>query len=180
GYAQKCGDKIFNVLAAVDGSGRQVAEYAKMHPFSYGGEASVFSAGDKLSVFEYGGVRFGLTVCYDLRFPEIYRELSKSCQCIIVSANWGAARSEHWKTLLKARAIEEQCYIVGCNCVCGSGMICGGESAIYSPDGSLIQRAASEEALIFADVSAEIVFNIRSEFPQMDDRRPEIYRNFYE
>ena len=180
GYAQRRGRQIFNVLAAVDRDGGLLAEYAKIHPFSFGGEDKVFSAGDRLSVFSCCGIDIGLTICYDLRFPELYRELSKSCQCIIVSANWGAARASHWSTLLRARAIEDQCYIVGCNCICGTGMTCAGGSEVISPDGKPLQTADEKEALLFAEITAENVNNIRSAFPLANDRRNEIYRNFYE
>ncbi len=180
GYAEKSGDKIRNILAAVDKNGNITAKYAKLHPFSLGGEADIFTAGELLSCFDVGDMRFGLSICYDLRFPELYRQLSKNCGCLIVSADWAAERTEHWLALLKARAIENQCYVIGCNCCCDVGMKCGGSSVIYDPDGKLLSAATEKEQLVFAEISDNSVQKIRSSFPQMSDRRNDIYRNFYE
>lgn len=180
GYAKKCGETIQNTLAAVDSDGLLAAEYAKIHPFSIGGEDKVFSAGDKPVCFSFGGIDFGLTICYDLRFPELYSALAVRCGCIINSANWGAARNDHWLALLKARAIEDQCYIVGCNCICDVGMMCGGHSAVFAPDGEQAACAYNDECLLMADISSEKVNSIRSAFPKANDRRFDIYRNFYE
>ena len=180
GYAEIRGECIYNTLAAVSPDGVIMAGYSKIHPFSYGKEHEHFAAGDRISYFRCGGLSIGLSICYDLRFPELYSALAEHCDCAIVSANWGAARAQHWDTLLKARAIEDQMYVVGCNCVCSVGMICSGGSAIIAPDGTELQHAVSDEALLCAEISAEKVHNIRSAFPQRNDRRPDIYRNFYE
>ncbi len=180
GYARKCDGKVYNTLVAVDSSGRPIAGYDKMHLFSIGGESDVCTAGTEICVFNYGGFSFGLTICYDLRFPELYSKLAETCDCIIVSANWGAARTEHWDTLLRSRSIETQCYVAGCNCLCTEGMECGGNSAIYAPDGTRISFAGESEKLIYADISENIINNVRAVFPQRNDRRIEIYRNFYE
>lgn len=158
------------------------AAYDKIHPFSYGGECSVYSAGSKLVKAEVCGETVGLTVCYDLRFPELYQALSGSCSVILVIANWPDKRSEHWKALLKARAVENQCYIAGCNrCGEGGGLSYSGDSAVYSPAGKLICAAESyKDELIFADVRREECAAVQGSFPVKKDRRPDLYRDFYE
>ncbi len=179
GYAERCGDKLYNRLVCADKQGRVTALYAKMHPFSCGGE--VFSGGSEPVTFTLGGMRLGLTVCYDLRFPELYQQLSKSCDAVIVSANWNGSRREHWLTLLRARAIENQCYILGCNIIGhADGIDYSGDSVIYAPDGAKLAFASSEAGLLTADIDSGSVQRLRSEFPLKNDRKIEIYRNFYE
>ncbi len=180
GYAERCGDKIFNRLAFADKDGEICARYAKLHPFVVGGE-SCFTGGNEIVSFPISGMEIGLTICYDLRFPEIYTELSKRCHAVIVSANFPLSRREHWLTLLRARAIEDQCYILGCNRTGFGGDIeYGGDSIVFAPDGTVLSRADSGEQLLFADIDAVTVEEQRTSFPVRNDRRIEIYRNFYE
>lgn len=182
GYAENIGGRIYNRLAFADRSGEICARYSKLHPFTFGGEAEVYSPGSEVCAFSLDGMEFGLTVCYDLRFPELYRQLSKTCGCIIVSANWPKSRREHWLTLLKARAIENQCYMIGCNRAgSGGGLEYSGDSVIFAPDGGeLAVSAEGAEQLIFSDIDKELVRTLRESFPVQNDRRNEIYRNFYE
>ncbi|MGN1341354.1 MAG: nitrilase-related carbon-nitrogen hydrolase [Oscillospiraceae bacterium] len=157
------------------------ASYDKLHPFSYGGECSVYSHGNRLVTAKVCGEIVGLSVCYDLRFPEVYQALSRSCSVILVIANWPDKRSEHWKTLLKARAIENQCYIAGCNrCGNGGGLSYSGDSAVYSPEGELICAAEPyKQQLIFADVRRDVCTSVQGSFPLKQDRRRELYKDFY-
>lgn len=182
GYSARERDKLFNRLTLVDKTGAVLRSYDKIHPFSYCGEDSVFTAGGKAATARLGGMTFGLAICYDLRFPELFGELAKTADCIIVIANWPEKRREHWRTLLKARAIETQCYIVGCNrCGSGNGLYYSGDSAVYAPDGRLIAQAEQgREQLIFADISSGVVKAVREDFPVRNDRRVDLYRNFYE
>ena len=181
GYAEQMDDLFFNRLVAVQNDGIVINSYSKMHPFSFGGESS-FTGGNCAESFSLSGLIFGLTICYDLRFPELYRHLSKNCACVIVSASWPASRREHWITLLKARAIENQCFIVGCNRTGnGGGIVYCGDSMVIAPDGAVIAYADSgKQQLIYADIYAYTVNDIRRDFPFFNDRRPDIYRNFYE
>ncbi|MBE6889682.1 MAG: carbon-nitrogen family hydrolase [Ruminococcaceae bacterium] len=171
--------KCFNRLVAVDACGNIVTSYDKIHPFSIGEEP--YKAGNSVCSFALNDMDIGLTICYDLRFPELFRKLSQKCNCIIVSANWSSERKDHWLTLLKARAIENQCYIVGCNRVGDADTSYSGDSVIIAPDGKIIACAeAFCEELIYADISSEDVRQLRSRFPVMGDKRTELYRNFYE
>lgn len=181
GYAEKTESGVYNRLAYVDINGTISVRYSKIHPFSYGGESECYLCGDTVQSFCCGGMEIGLTICYDLRFPEIYQQLSKKCSLIIVSANWPMQRRDHWLTLLKARAIENQCYVAGCNRTGnGGGLEYCGDSAVYSPDGTELSLADSGEKLLFADIFNKAVEDIRSGFSLKQDRRPDMYRNFYE
>ncbi len=180
GFACKHDGIITNRLC-VAYNGIITAEYDKLHPFSYGGECSVYSPGSCLAATEVCGETVGLTICYDLRFPELYQALSRRCSLIIVIANWPVKRSDHWKALLKARAIENQCYITGCNrCGNGGGLSYSGDSAVYSPTGELICAAQPyDEQLIFADIRREECDKVQRSFPLKNDRRLDLYRDFY-
>lgn len=180
GFACKDGERVLNRLCVADG-GAVIAEYDKLHPFSYGGEDKVYSSGDKPVCAQVRGLNVGITVCYDLRFPELYQHLSESCPLIIVSANWPDSRSLHWKTLLQARAIETQSYFAGCNrCGSGGGLSYSGDSAIISPEGIVLASAQPyAEQLIFAEISAGECDSVRKNFPVKNDRMKQLYRDFY-
>jgi len=108
--------KASNRVYFVDNKGEILEYYQKIHPFSFVGEDQYYSAGTELKSVVFEGVRFGFSICYDLRFSNLYAALMKQeTDCIINIANWPAKRVDHWKTLLKARAIETQQYIIGVN-----------------------------------------------------------------
>ena len=179
GYAERIGDELHNRLAYADKQGQIQARYSKMHPFTYGGE--IFAKGGSPVCFCIDDMYIGLTICYDLRFPELYQELSKSCGCIIVSASWPKSRREHWLTLLRARAIENQCYIIGCNRTGnGDGIEYCGDSVVFSPDGLLVADGADRCGIVLCEISGQTVSEIRKAFPLKQDRRPVMYKNFYE
>lgn len=180
GYGRHSADDYYNELLCSDRKGTIIAEYKKMHPFTYGGE--IYSAGNDWIAFDFGGEYIGLSICYDLRFPELYQQLSKKCKCIIVSANWPEARKEHWIALLRARAVENQCYIIGCNRVgVSDGLVYSGDSMIVDPNGAVIASAESnKEQLLCCDIDLDIAQKLRSDFPVKKDRRTDLYRNFYE
>lgn len=180
GFACAHDGVVTNRLCIAD-HGEITAEYDKIHPFSYGGECSVYSGGSRIVTAEICGIRVGLSVCYDLRFPELYQAMSEQCQLILVSANWPDSREYHWNTLLRARAIENQCYIAGCNrCGTGGGLDYSGGSIVCSPTGEVISAAEPyKEGLVAAEISEEEVSRIRRGFPLKNDRRQDLYRDFY-
>ncbi|MBE6515621.1 MAG: hypothetical protein E7Z71_02865 [Methanocorpusculum parvum] len=117
-YQKPAGDKPQNVMLVVSPEGEVLAEYAKMHLFTPGGEDDAFSSGSDAVCFEYGGMKFGCAICFDLRFPEVFREyLRLGAHCVIVQAAWPAARVADWELLLRARALENRGYVIGCNCI---------------------------------------------------------------
>jgi len=162
------------ILAGPDGS---ATRYAKIHPFSFGGEHRVYSGGDRIVTVSVDGLRVTPFVCYDLRFPEPFRLAAADTDLFAVVANWPDARRDAWRTLLRARAIENLCYGAGVNRAGeGGGLRYAGDSAIVSPWGDVLVEGGAEEAVLIADVDAEIVRSTRAKFPALEDRRPEAYR----
>jgi len=157
------------VLAAPDATLRR---YAKIHPFSYGREHEHYRAGSEFLTVDIEGVRCTFFVCYDLRFADEFWPLAAQTDCYVVPANWPASRREHWITLLRARAIENQAYVVGVNRVGDGGRLhyCG-DSMIIDPFGEIVAEAAAEEAIIAADVDPGRVRAVRAEYPFLQDRR---------
>jgi predicted amidohydrolase len=162
------------VLAGPDGS---AARYAKIHPFTFGGEDRVYAGGDRVVTAEVEGVRVTPFVCYDLRFPEPFRLAAEETDLFAVVANWPEARRDHWRTLLRARAIENLCYVAGLNRVGeGGGLRYAGDSAVVSPWGEVLVEGDASEAVLVCDVDAAAVRDARTKFPALADRRPEAYR----
>lgn len=171
--------KYHNVLLMVD-HGKIQMEYIKMHPFTYGQEGEYFQGGERIVCTRWKDTVLGGFICYDLRFPEIFQISSKQSEIIVVIANWPQSRSDQWDALLKARAIENQCFVAGVNRVGeGDGMIYRGHSAIYSPLGERITHLCEEESLLIGDVSVEQARHFRQNFPVKKDRREELYQEEY-
>jgi predicted amidohydrolase len=157
------------VLAAPDGTCHR---YRKIHPFSYSGEHERFAAGQQHVTVDVEGLRCSLFVCYDLRFADEFWPLAPVTDCYLVVANWPASRREHWKTLTRARAIENQAYLVGVNRVGRGGSLdYAGDSCIVDPLGNAIAEAAGSEAILVVDVEPQAVADVRARFPFLVDRR---------
>lgn len=163
--------------AVVFGSdGAELARYRKMHPFSYAGETEHYVAGERVTVFRHGEFTISPFVCYDLRFPEAFRAaVLKGADLFVVVANWPGVREHHWLTLLTARAIENQAYVVGVNRV-GSDPKNDylGRSVIVSPAGAIIADAGSEEGVVRAQLDAGVVGDLRKRFPVLMDMLPSL------
>jgi omega-amidase len=153
--------------------GGDVARYQKHQTFSPGSESEVFSKGERLITFGWQDWTVGLTVCYDLRFPEIYRSLAAAGAEIIVNiANWPTARVDHWVTLLRARAIENQCYIAGVNRVGKDpNTDYPGRSLIVDPQGKIVADAGDAAGIASADLDLESLREWRRSFPALADAR---------
>jgi len=145
-YQRRTENKPQNVMLVVSPEGEVLAEYAKIHLFTPGGEDDAFSAGTEPVCFEYEGMKFGCAVCFDLRFPELFREyLKMGAHCVIVQAVWPAARVADWELLLRARALENRGYVIGCGCIgydyvrgvdyCGRSMVCDFEGRVIEDAG---------------------------------------------
>jgi predicted amidohydrolase len=151
---------------------QQFAPYDKRHPFTFMNEHHVFTAGDEVVQWELGGLRVTPQVCYDLRFADDFWAVGPTTDVFVVVANWPAARREHWMTLLRARAIENQCFVIGVNRVGdASGLHYCGDSMIIDPYGLVLATAHEQEAVLTADTSADRVLAVRTEFPFLQDRR---------
>jgi predicted amidohydrolase len=157
------------VLAGPDGTTHR---YRKVHPFSHADEERYVRAGTELVTVEIGGVRCSLFVCYDLRFADEFWALAQSTDAYLVVANWPAKRRLHWSALLRARAIENQAYVVGVNRVgSGGGLDYSGDSAIIDPLGELLATGAGGETVLLADIDTDHVASTRDHFRFLQDRR---------
>lgn len=157
-----------------------VRRYAKVHPFTFGGEAAVYEAGGALETFAWEGVRITPFVCYDLRFPEAWAARAAATDLFVVVANWPEARIAHWTALLVARAIETQAYVLAVNRVgTGGGLAYPGASRLVSPSGTTLAGADAgdgRERDLAGDVEPAEVAAVRARFPFLADRRPDVYR----
>ena len=155
--------------------GEEAARYTKMHPFSYGQETKHYGRGSDLCLFEWQGFSVAVFICYDLRFPEVFRcaaRLGAEVFCVI--ANWPEPREDHWVTLLKARAIENQAYVVGVNrCGDDPSLHYGGRSLTYGPRGEVLADGGTGEGTFAARLDREALLVYRREFPALDDIHPD-------
>lgn len=182
-FVEKCNDEKYrNTSAVFDRSGKIIGKYSKIHMFSYYGsdEGKYISTGDSAILVETDFGKIGLSICYDLRFPELYRSLTYAgAELIVCPAAWPTTRLEHWITLNKARAIENLVFMVSAN-QCGKYAINrtnAGNSMIISPWGEIISSAGLEECSIFAEIDLDEVKKRREEFPVLNDRNLEAYKN---
>ena len=162
-----------NLAVALDPTGARITEYSKIHPFTYGGEAECYEAGDSVTSFNWNGLRVCPLICYDLRFPEVFRAgAGMGAELFCVIANWPIKRVSHWITLLQARAIENQAYVVGVN-RCGNDptFTYPGRSLVVDPHGVIIADASDREMALTCDIDPEMVRSWRREFPALADRR---------
>lgn len=179
GYVQKTDDRALNKYAVIDKNGVVISDYTKIHPFSYGEENMYYRGGKSLeycNIESSQNITISTFICYDLRFPEIFQIASKKAQLIIVAANWPSSREDHWYTLLKARSIENQCYIAGINRAGeGNGIRYSGASVVFDPYGNQISEDIAGEGLITAEIYRETVDSCREEFRLKADRREALY-----
>ena len=171
------GEKATNNLVVVSEQG-VLATYAKIHPFSYAGENDYYQAGDELKKLTIGGATIGLTICYDLRFPELYQAYSKDCSVILNIANWPERRVSHWRALNKARAIENQVFMIAVNRIGtdGKGLQYVFSSNIVSPYGEELKGTSLSEEVVVYDLNLEEVAQYRAEFPVKNDRKITLYK----
>lgn len=157
------------VFAAPDGT--QV-RYRKIHPFSFAGEDLVVRAGHDVISVDVAGVRITPFVCYDLRFTTEFWDAALTTDLYLVVANWPASRREHWNTLLRARAIENQAYVVGVNRVGqGNGLDYSGDTAVIDPAGVVVESVGDTEQIVIVDIDPNRVIEVRRSFPFLADRR---------
>ena len=157
------------VLARPDGS---TDRYAKIHPFSFAGEHEHYAAGDQFRTVEVDGLRVSLFVCYDLRFADEFWALAAQTDLYAVPANWPSPRHEHWRALLRARAIENQAYVVGVNRVgAAKDLPHSGGSVLLDPMGVALDEGDDRETVLLGDVDAAVVSRVRAQFPFLADRR---------
>lgn len=168
--------KVFNSIFLAD-NGRLAGVYRKMHLFSLLGEDRAFAGGDQWLLADTSVGKVGVIICYDLRFPELSRRLAvEGAQIICIPAQWPKPRQEHWRTLIRARAIENQLFVVACN-ACGviGKLDFFGMSMIVDPKGEVLAEAGEEERKIYAQLDMQAMDDWRAQIPCFKDRRPELY-----
>lgn len=175
--ALKRGQKVYNATLVFNRRGEVVADYSKIHLFRLMEEEKYLAAGDKPACFPLDGTRCGAVICYDIRFPELARKLAlDGARILFVPAEWPNPRLHHWRTLLQARAIENQMYVIACNRVGKSGTTqFFGHSMVVDPWGEVIVEGGEEEAVLRASIHLETVDQVRRTIPVFDDRRPSLY-----
>lgn len=174
-FVEKKGGKYFNTSILFDRSGTDIAEYRKIHLFTYNcREPEILTSGDKLTVVDTEFGRIGLATCYDLRFPELFRKMTveMGAEYFLVTSGWPYPRIEAWNALNQARALENTCYLVSCNATgVNRGIRLAGHSQVVDPWGNVLASSGYEEMIIRAEISHDELLRIRKEFPVLNDRK---------
>ncbi|ALC14967.1 putative amidohydrolase [Desulfuromonas soudanensis] len=173
---EKEGDVIYNTAYVID-RGAVVGTYRKLHLFSTMGEDRFLGAGDRTLVVPTSAGRLGIAICYDLRFPELFRKLAlEGAEIICIPAEWPKPRQEHWRTLLRARAIENQLFIAATNCCGLQGKLdFFGMSLLISPRGEILAEGEESPVELTALFDFKEMASYRFQIPCFHDRRPAIY-----
>ncbi len=171
------GSDFFNTAALFAPDGRRLGHYSKIHLFRLMDEEKHLTAGQDTPLFDLPWGRSALAICYDLRFPELFRKYAVAgARIVFLPAEWPYPRLEHWRTLLRARAIENQMFVAACNRVgVSDGTRFFGHSAIVDPWGNAVVEAGDTEVLLTATVDMTLVDDVRQRIPVFGDRRLELY-----
>ena len=181
GVSERDASAVYNAQVCVDASGEIMAKYRKTHLFTPPPleEHRCFSPGTGLTTFAFQGFRLGLSICYDLRFPEVYRSLAatKEVNVFVISSAWPFPRVEHFQTLCLARAVENQSYLIAANRVgTDEGVTFCGSSTIIDPYGMALATGSTEqEELLQAEIFLERITAVRRAMPVFQDRRTDLY-----
>lgn len=169
--------KVYNTALVFDRNGTCIASYDKTHLFTPMGEDEYYTRGDHLCSFLLDGVKCGVIICYDLRFPELIRKLSlQGLDMLFVVSQWPKDRIFHLRTLTVARAIENEMFVVCCNsCGTAGPIVFGGNSAVIDPLGKTIALAGESEEILAVECEWQIITQIRNSIPVFRDRRPDLY-----
>lgn len=165
-----------NEAVVFNSTGTEIARYCKLFPFSLGGEDQYYEKGKDVVLFKHEGFVVSPFICYDLRFPEAFRlAATRGAELLTVIAEWPSRRTQHWIDLLKARAIENQAYVIGVN-RCGSDptLEYDGRSMVIDPHGKIIADAGTKEGIVETELDPSVVKQWRSDFPALADIRNDL------
>ncbi|MDI7226505.1 nitrilase-related carbon-nitrogen hydrolase [Leptospira santarosai] len=178
GLVLKKGNKALNTLVFISKDGIERTRYNKIHPFSFATEDRYFEGGKNLSKLTLSNLTFGFTICYDLRFPELYSALAKDCDVLVNIANWPEHRKSHWKILSQARAIENQTYFIGVNRTGtdGNGIEYKKSSIVVDANGEFIFPEITLNEIDIFEIKKELLHSFRDKFSTRQDRIPEFYK----
>ncbi|RUL53087.1 carbon-nitrogen family hydrolase [Lysinibacillus antri] len=173
--------KFYNTMYVYNRDGELVSEYSKVHLFRLMDEDKYLAAGDEMNRFALGDIEAGGVICYDIRFPEWLRAHALAgANVLFVSAQWPTPRIDHWKTLLQARAIENQCFVIAVNRISRNPENFNGQSMVIEPWGEVLWTGAEDEELAIIEVDFSKVEEVRGRIPVYDDRRPSLYAGVVE
>lgn len=180
GLSERADDGLYNAAAVFNHDGGLCGRYRKTHLFrgTEGAEGDVFLAGDQLVTVNMGGICWGLAICFDLRFPEVFRQLALAgAQVLVVLSAWPAVRIDDWMTLCRARAIENQLFLAGVNQTgAAGGLLFGGHSCLIGPAGDVrVDGGAGGCRLLIGDLCLEDIERTRRLLPVLSSRRPALY-----
>ncbi|MDO4560454.1 MAG: carbon-nitrogen family hydrolase [bacterium] len=174
-FVEKRGDKYFNTSVLFDRNGNDIAEYRKIHLFTYKcREPEILTPGEDIVVTDTDFGRVGLATCYDLRFPELFRKMAveMGAEYFLITSGWPYPRIEAWNVLNQVRALENTCYLISCNCTgVNQGIRLAGHSQIVDPWGNVIAGSGYEEMIVKTEISHTEVRRVRTEFPVLKDIR---------
>lgn len=174
-FVERAGDgSLYNTALVLSPTGELAATYRKIHRFGFDqGEAIMMSAGESLTTVALPEQTLGLATCYDLRFPELFRGLvDAGATTLVVSAGWPARRREHWTLLNRARAVEDQSYVLACGSAGSNGGVeQAGHSLVVDPWGEVLAEAGPGEEVLTVDLDPKKVAETREQFPALKDRR---------
>ncbi|WP_068785318.1 carbon-nitrogen family hydrolase [Paenibacillus phocaensis] len=169
--------QVYNTMPVFNRYGEEVAAYSKIHLFRLMEEDQFLQAGERCVTFELDGLLAGAAICYDIRFPELARSLAlRGAKLLFVAAEWPHPRLNHWRTLLAARAIENQMYVIACNRTgISGGEAFFGHSMIIDPWGDIVAEGGEAEEIVTASIDLTQVDQVRRRIPVFADRRPQLY-----
>lgn len=168
-----------NMFTIIGKDGNTVTEYKKIHPFTFGGESDAYEGGSSIVTAPFMGHVISLFICYDLRFPELFQIASREADVMFVIADWPAIRSAHWTTLLRARAIETQSYVVGVNCYgFHDNTSYSGDSMAVDSIGNILGQISGREGVLVCDID-DRAWNLRNKFNTRKDRKTDFYVKEY-
>lgn len=175
--AEQCDDGVRNTLLVIDQKGKMIHKYSKLHLFQLMEEHLYLEAGQDEAEFTLDGEHAAGYICYDIRFPEWMRKSAvNGAKVMYVVAEWPKPRIDHWRALLQARAIENQCYVVACNRVGADPKNeFGGMSLVVDPWGEIVAQGGSSEEIVTATVDYDLVDEVRGRIPVFRDRIVEKY-----
>lgn len=176
--ANQKADGVYNTALVFDRKGSVIASYDKTHLFTPMGEDNYFQKGDHLAPFTLDGAKCGILICYDIRFPELTRTYAvQGMDMLLVVSQWPAVRIPHLLALSKARAIENQAFVVCCNsCGTAGETVYGGNSSVHDPWGEQLALAGAKEEILTADCELSVRKGICETIHVFRDRRPELYQ----
>ncbi|WP_126425437.1 carbon-nitrogen family hydrolase [Brevibacillus marinus] len=172
-FVERQGEHYYNTSVLIDPDGEMVGTYRKIHLFRYGSaEGELLKRGEEITVCDTRFGKVGLATCYDLRFPELFRkQVDLGAEILLITSAWPHQRLAHWNLFNSVRALENQCFLISCNCVgTTQNVLLGGHSQVVDPWGITIASGGEHETIVKAEIDPAEITRIREVFPQLKHR----------